>query len=151
MANSNPANYLKEFQNCFSDIGCLPGKHHIFIDTNHPPTVKPPRQISCALHEKLKAKFDKMVEMKIIPAVNEPTDWVNNLVFVEKPNGSLGIYIDPKELNKAIKQPHYNHPTAEDILSQMSGGKYFTILDASNAYWQIELENSYLDEESSNF
>ena len=84
--------------------------------------------------------------MKIIQAVNEPTDWVNNLVIVEKPDGSLRICIDPKELNKANKRPHYVHPTAEDILSQMSSAKYFTKLDASNAYRQIEL-----GEESSKF
>ena len=82
--------------------------------------------------------------MKIIQAVHETADWVNNLVLVEKPDGSLRICIDPKELNKAIKRHHYAHPTAEDILSQMSGAKYFTKRDASNAYWQIEL-----DEESS--
>ena len=75
--------------------------------------------------------------MKIIQAVNEPTDWVNNLVLVEKPHGSPRICTDPKELNKAIKRPRYAHPTAEDILSQMTGAKYFTKLDASNAYWQI--------------
>ena len=75
--------------------------------------------------------------MKIIQAVNEPTDSVNNLVLAEKPNGSPRICTDPKELNKAIKRPCYAHPTAEDILSQMSGAKYFTKLDASNAYWQI--------------
>ena len=61
----------------------------------------------------------------MIQAVNEPTDWVNHLVLVEKPNGSLRICIDPKELNKAIKRPHYAHPTAEDILSQMSGIKFY--------------------------
>ena len=66
-----------------------------------------------------------MVEMKVIQAVNEPTNWVNNLVLVEKPDGSLRICIDPKEL-KAIKRPRYAHPTAEDILSQMRGVKYFT-------------------------
>ena len=52
----------------------------------------------------------------------------------------MRICIDPKELNKAIKRPHYAYSTAEDILSQMSGAKYFTKLDASNTYWQIELD-----------
>ena len=79
-----------------------------------------------------------MVKMKIIQGVNEVTDWVNNLVLVEKLDGSLRIYFDPKELNKAIKQPHHAHPTAEDILFQMSGAKCYRKLDASNAYWQIE-------------
>ena len=53
------------------------------------------RRIPYALREKLKAELNKMVEIKIIPAVNEPRDWVNNLVLVEKPNGSLRICIDP--------------------------------------------------------
>ena len=78
-----------------------------------------------------------MIKMKIIQPVNEPTDWVNNLVLVEKPDGSVRICNDPKELNKAIKRSHYAHPIVEDMLSQMSGAKHFTKLDASNAYWQL--------------
>ena len=39
--NSPLPNYLKEFRNCFSDIGCLLSKHHIVIETNHPPNVNP--------------------------------------------------------------------------------------------------------------
>ena len=67
-------NYLTEFRDCFSDIGCLPGKHLIVIDTNHLPDVNSPRRIPYVLREKLKAELDKIVEMKIIQAVNEPTD-----------------------------------------------------------------------------
>ena len=47
-------------------------------------------------------------------------------------------------LNKAFKRPHHAHPTSEGILSRINCAKYFTKLNASNAYWQIEL-----DEESS--
>ena len=54
-----------------------------------------------------------MVEMKVIQAVTEPKDRVNNLVLLEKPNGLPRICIDPKELNKAIKRPHHAYPTAE--------------------------------------
>ena len=30
--NSPLSNYLKEFRDCFSEIRCLPGKHHIVIE-----------------------------------------------------------------------------------------------------------------------
>ena len=36
-------NYLKEFRDFFSDVRGLPGKHHIVIDTNHPPDADPLR------------------------------------------------------------------------------------------------------------
>ena len=36
----------------------------------------------------------------------------------------------------AAKRPHLQLPTAEDIVSKMSGTKYFSKLDASSGYWQ---------------
>ena len=62
----------------------------------------------------------------------------------EKPNGSLRLCLDPKDLNKAIKREHYQMPTTESILLKLAGAKLFTKLDALNAYWQIPV-----DEESS--
>lgn len=87
-----------------------------------------------------------MEESGVIEKVTEPTDWVNSLVVVEKPNGKLRVCIDPKELNKAIKRPHYPMPTLEDVLSKMSGAKYFSKLDARSGYWQLRLseDSSYL-------
>ena len=55
-----------------------------------------------------------MIKMEIIVPVQEPSDWVNNLVAVEKPNGSIRICLDPRDLNKAIKRPHYVLPTTEE-------------------------------------
>ena len=85
-----------------------------------------------------------MVKMGIIKPVHEPTEWVNSLVVVEKPNGKLQICLDPKDLNKAIKRHHFHLPTTEEILASTSNAKLFIKQDASNAYWQIEV-----DEESS--
>ena len=42
-------------------------------------------------------------------------------LVVEKPNGKLGVCLDRRPLNKAIKLQHLYLPTAEEILSQMSG------------------------------
>ena len=52
-------------------------------------------------------------------------NWVNSMVVVEKPNGNLCIFLDPKHLNKAIKHPHYVMPTTEEILTKISTGKLF--------------------------
>ena len=87
-----------------------------------------------------------MEETGIIATVTEPTDWVNSLVVVENPNGKLRICLDPKDLNAAIKRPHYPMPTLEDALSKMTGAKFFSKLDARSEYWQLKLspESSYL-------
>ncbi len=73
-------------------------------------------------------------------AKTEPTEWVSSLVVVSKPNGKLRICLDPRDLNKVIKREHHRMVTTEDVLSNMAGAKFFTKLDASNAYWQIVVD-----------
>ena len=85
-----------------------------------------------------------MVDLDIIKPIENPIDWVNGLVIVEKPNGKLRICLDPRPLNNAIKREQLHLPTAEEIFSQMSGACFFSKLDASSGYWQIKV-----DEESS--
>ena len=83
-----------------------------------------------------------MLKMNIITSIEEPTEWVNSMVVVKKPNGNLRICIDPRNLNRAIKRPHYAFPTTEESLSKLGGAKRFTKLDASNTYWQIPIDES---------
>ena len=60
-----------------------------------------------------------------------------------KPSGDLRIYIDAKELNKALKQERYPIPVIEDVLPELSKARVFTKVDARNGYWHV-----VLDEES---
>ena len=129
------------FQDCFGEIGKLPGVHHITIDPTVPPVVHPPRKLPIALREKLCVDLRRMVKMGIIKPIHEPTDWVNSQVVVEKPNGKHRTCLDPNDLNKAIKRHHFHLPTTEEILAFMSNAKFVTKLDASNAYWQIEVDD----------
>ncbi|RLJ22807.1 hypothetical protein DJ031_00235 [bacterium endosymbiont of Escarpia laminata] len=84
-----------------------------------------------------------MVNDDIIAPVSEPTDWVSSLLLVSKP-GKLRICMDPWDLNRAIKREHYQMPTIKEIATRLSGARVFTVIDAKNAFWQVEL-----DEESS--
>jgi len=144
LVNKENPDIMQEFSDCFGDIGILPKIHHIHANPEIKPVVHPPRRVPVALQQKLKAELDRMEKLNIIERVFEPTEWVNSLVLVQKPNGKLGVFLEPKDLNKAIKR-HYHHiPTAEDILSRMAGAIVFSKLHASSGYWTIQV-----DEESS--
>jgi hypothetical protein len=136
--------FISEFECCFGELGTLPKVHKMVIDPSVPPVIHPPRHVPITIQPKLKEELDRMEKLGVISKVTEPTDWVSSLVVVEKPDGSIRICLDPKDLNQAIKRSHLQLPTAEDIISKMTGARYFSKLDASSGYWQTKL-----DEESS--
>ena len=83
-----------------------------------------------------------MVKDGIITKVTEPTDWVNSIVLVEKPKtGKLRVCIDPKALNDAIRRPHYQMPTLDDVTSELSGATHLSILDITHAYWSVKVRS----------
>ena len=96
------------------------------------------------MKERVKKELDRMEKLGVIEKVDKPTDWVNAMVVIEKINGKLKICLDSRPSNQAIKRQCYRLPTAEEIISQMAGAKFFSKRDASNGYWNIKV-----DEESS--
>ncbi|KAI8511852.1 hypothetical protein Bbelb_109520 [Branchiostoma belcheri] len=136
---------LEEYKDVFEGIGQLPGEHWIQLDHSVPPKVHPTRRIPVSLRDPLKAELDRMERLGVIRKVDEPTDWVNSLVVVEKPRTvKLRVCLDPRDLNKAIKREHYQLPALDDIRTRLAGSKYFSVVDARSGYWQVKL-----DEESS--
>ena len=82
-----------------------------------------------------------MEKLGVVERVHEPSDWVNSMVTVIKPNGKLRICIDPRDLNKAMKREHYPTKTIEEVISRMPNAQVFSVLDASSGFWQIELDS----------
>lgn len=82
----------------------------------------------------------------IIEKVNQPTDWVSSMLVVSKPSteadgeSKIRICLDPRDLNVAIKREHFPMPTIEEIATRLNGGKVFSVFDASNGFWQVELD-----------
>ena len=95
--------FLSEFSDCFGEIGTLKNTHHIEIKDIVTPVVIPVRKIPLSLKSKLEKELKRMIDLDIIEPVQKPTNWVNGLVLVEKPNGKLWVCLDPRPLNKAIK------------------------------------------------
>lgn len=89
----------------------------------------------------MKAELDDMEKRRVICKVEQPTDWVNSIAIVEKPDGSFRFCLDPRQLNKAIKREHFQLPTIEDITTRMANAKWFTMkLDTNWGYCQIPLD-----------
>ena len=51
---------------------------------------------------KLEKKSKHMIDFDIVKPIQNPTEWVNGLVVVEKPNGKLRVCINPRPLNKEM-------------------------------------------------
>lgn len=133
-------NVLEEFADVFTGIGLFPGECTIHLDPDATPVVYPPRKIPLALRARLKKELESMEQSDIVTKVTEPTDWVNALVVVEKPRtGKLRVCLDPRDLNKAIKRPHYPLPTLDGITHKLAGAHYFSVMDARSGYWAIKL------------
>ena len=66
---------------------------------------------------KLEKELKRMVDLDMIEPIQKPTDWVNGLVVVERPNGKLRVCLDPRPLKKVIKCEHLNLPTAGETFS----------------------------------
>ncbi|GFT61226.1 retrovirus-related Pol polyprotein from transposon 17.6 [Trichonephila clavipes] len=64
-----------------------------------------------------------MVEAGIISKVEEPTEWVSNMVVIDSPK-KLRICLDPRPLNEAVQRPHYPIPTADALITKLQGVNY---------------------------
>lgn len=92
---------LKDYEELFNGLGCLPGQHHIQIDHTVTPVVYAPRRISVAPRDRIVEQLQRMEKLGVIARQVEPTEWVNSMVTVVTPK-KMRICMDPKDLNQAI-------------------------------------------------
>ena len=110
---------LKVYPNLFKVLGKMEPEYHINLKEAISSKVHPPRKIPASLWEKIKEELDNIEKTGVIRKIDEPTEWFNSMVVVEKPSGGLRICMDPRDLNKAIKREYYQLPTFEEITSRL--------------------------------
>ena len=85
-----------------------------------------------------------MEALGVITHVDQPTDQVSSITYIQKANSELCLCLDPCDLNRAIHYNHHKTPMVEEVTHEFANLHYFTKLDACHGYWSI-----VLDEESS--
>jgi len=131
-----------EYKDLFQgDLGKIPVVYKMRLDANVTPVIRPSCRIPLAMEESVKRELDRMVKIRAITPVSEATEWVSQMVAAKKKDGSICICIDPRDLNKALKQPHHPIRTFEDLASRMPNTTVFSTLDVRSGFWQIKLDH----------
>ena len=91
------------------------------------------------LKKPLRKQLASMLKEGIIKKVREPTEWVNPLTLVKKPDDSIRVCLDPAHLNKSILREHYVMPSFDEITSTFHGAQVFSTLDAQKGFYMIKL------------
>ena len=143
---------MNNFKDRFEGLGTFHMKpYHITLKEGAEPVIHPPRSVPVPLRDLYKQEIDQMLEADIIAPVDTPTDWVNSIVLSETTDDKgnitkIRVCLDPRDLNKWVKREHHYSKTVDEIVTQLSNAKYFTLIDAKKGYWHVPLdkESSYL-------
>ena len=127
----------------FDGLGKLKGQTvHLNIDPDANPKAQPQRRIPYHIRNKVKDAIITLEKDDIIERVpeDEPTPWVSPIVAVPKKDRGVRICVDMRQANEAIKRVRHPIPTVDDVRFELNGAKYFSKLDLSQAYHQLELD-----------
>lgn len=75
---------VHRYNDVFKGLGCLPRTYEIKLKEDATPVIHAPRRIPAPLQERLKKELERMCQLKVIAKVEEPTEWVNSMVCVDK-------------------------------------------------------------------
>jgi hypothetical protein len=123
-------------------LGQLPGVQSLKIRPDAQPTIMAKRRIPIAVRPKLKEELQRLVELKVITPVREPTPWVSQIVVAPKKSGKIRICMDPHELNKVLLREHFTLPVLDDVLHELRNAKIFTKVDLASGYWHVKLDET---------
>ena len=132
--------FFEKFPGCCEGIGKMKDFQLIVpIDPKVQPVAQPIRKVPYHLRDKLSTKLDELVELDIIEKVSGPSSWVSPVVVVPKPSGDIRLCVDMRQANMAVKRERVPIPTIDEVLQDLNQSKFFSKLDLTSAYHQIEL------------
>ncbi|UYV78594.1 hypothetical protein LAZ67_16002094, partial [Cordylochernes scorpioides] len=100
------------------------------------------RPVPFAIRTAVNEVLERMVEKDYLYQVPS-SKWATPVVVVPKKNKVFRICCDFKvTLNRFLDTAAYPLPTQQDLFSVLARGKYFSKLDLSNAYLQLEVNPS---------
>ncbi|PIK35124.1 hypothetical protein BSL78_07264 [Apostichopus japonicus] len=92
------------------------------------------------MRDSLQEEVRKMIDMGVIEPSNSP--YSSPVVLVPKPDGTKRFCVDYRKLNKVTTYEAEPMQTMTEIFSELSNDKYFSRIDLTKGYWQVEMTQS---------
>jgi hypothetical protein len=89
------------------------------------------------MYDEVKVYLQKLLDMNIIRPSHSP--WASNVVLVKKKDNSLRMCFDYRMLNKNLKKDSHALPRIEELLDCLSGNRFFSVIDMTSCYHQVEI------------
>lgn len=116
-------------------------KHSITIKPGTRPIYSKPYRLPHSQKGEIQNQIDHMLEQGIIEPCN--SEWSSPVLLVpKKSNGEKKwrLVIDYRKLNNSVQNDKFPLPNIHEILDSLSGCIYFTHLDLSQGFYNVELE-----------
>jgi hypothetical protein len=132
-----------EFVDVFpDDILDLPPEREVEFSIDIVPGTSPismaPYRMSAAELEKLKEQLKELLEKRFVRPSVSP--WGAPVLLVKKKDGSMRLWIDYRQLNKATIKNKYPLPRIDDLMDQLVGACVFSKIDLRSGYHQIRVK-----------
>lgn len=86
----------------------------------------------------VKAELKKLLDVGFIRAIDY-AEWISNIVPVSKPDKSIRICIDFRDLDKACLKDDFPLPNIDIIVDLIAGHEMLSLMDGFSIYNQIKI------------
>jgi len=116
-----------------------PGEDDFRILTD--PTAKVPHRQPYRMTPAEREEFEEQIKKLLANGwiTDSHSCYAAPVMFVKKPNGTLRMCADYRELNKIMVKDRYPFPYFDDLLNKLHGGRIFTKLDLASGYHQVQI------------
>ena len=141
---------MDELLNTYNDVfSPTPGEAHVApfkieLQKDVTASSRPPYQVLIHLRGEVNKELDKLIDNHII----EPSDalkWCAPIVPVRKPDKSIRLCVDYREINKVTPLDRHVIPTLPQILNDIGHAAVLSKIDLTSGFHQIQIDKPSRD------
>ena len=132
--------HINTFSKTKDDLGRTNAIKHKINTGDANPIKQQPRRLPLTKREDVDREFQRLLDCGIIEASKSP--WASPIVSVTKKDGSTRLYIVYRALNNVTIKDSYPLPRIDDSLDALRGSKWFSVLDLSSGYFQVQMKET---------